>query len=753
MQENQYMARVKGNESQPLEEHIQNVVKLSEKNCQVKDLINLSVLIALMHDIGKYRPEFQDYLQFVQKTGIRYNACHTDHTAAGGKLLEKTGDYLVVQMAAAAVYSSHGLNDMIDFNTGKDISERTESSSIPLSQLFQLISKEEYKKLILKANEDCNHLRTWIDSVVKKNPGCGKNQFYIGMMERLLISSLYDADWKDAKRFDLGKKRLPVRKSRADVWDRKRYTFEEYMRFHKSDLDDIQKAVLNACFVADIHNEKRMLMNVPEAAGKIQGLFRFALSRAVYHGTNHIFYISQNNSDLITAGKMLKKISGSRNIRNYFCDPELKLPEHMAYKMEDWESPIILTSLVKFMDAMYSANKPDIRRMQALCNSVVIVDNARQVPLKCRELFNLAINFLSEFCGCTVILCTNLYSDIQLWKLDENNLMDCKKLVDLEKLNYVPRTSAVQYLDLTEKGPINRESFCNLMISELQGSAMLSVRTRTAARSLYLFLKKKYPLFPVFLISGDMTMEHRLRKIEEMKQYQEKGYEIICITTCPRLFAGIRFRQIITNINGLDKILELEKYCEDNGKIKIVHFGIEKEVVVPYKVTSAIIQLLYEIRNGSIQKLNSPEALVRYEQLLQKEIPSGITSYPVRVMGCDTSMTRLLGSNPDGVDIYRHKHRTPPKTPLIQAFRTAGENFCVIDGQSTLIVPYDDRSRKYLDNFVRGIKEREMLNKLQRYTVQISEDRLRNHPDSYYCYGKIQVLKEERYSQEVGTCL
>lgn len=176
-------------------------------------------------------------------------------------------------------------------------------------------------------------------------------------------------------------------------------------------------------------------------------------------------------------------------------------------------------------------------------------------------------------------------------------------------------------------------------------------------------------------------------------------------------------------------------------------------MVVPYKVTSAIIQLLYEIRNGSIQKLNSPEALVRYEQLLQKEIPSGITSYPVRVMGCDTSMTRLLGSNPDGVDIYRHKHRTPPKTPLVQAFRTAGENFCVIDGQSTLIVPYDDRSRKYLDNFVRGIKEREMLNKLQRYTVQISEDRLRNHPDSYYCYGKIQVLKEECYSQEVGTCL
>ena len=165
-----------------------------------------------------------------------------------------------------------------------------------------------------------------------------------------------------------------------------------------------------------------------------------------------------------------------------------------------------------------------------------------------------------------------------------------------------------------------------------------------------------------------------------------------------------------------------------------------------------MIQLLYEIRNGSIQKLNSPEALIRYEQLFQKEIPSSITSYPVRVMGCDTSMTRLLGSNPDGVDIYRHKHRVPPKTPLVQAFWTAGENFSVIDNQNTLIVPYDDRSKKYLDNYAHGINEREMLNKLQRYMVQVSEDRLRNHPDSYYCYGEIKILKEADYSQEVGVC-
>lgn len=745
-------ARTKESEIQSLSEHLQNVMKLAERNCPVKDLTNISVLTALMHDVGKIDPDFQEYIKITQKAGARYNACDLSHSIAGANILEKTAPVLSMKMAATAVRSSHGLKDMIDFHTGRYLTEKSVCDNLPdiKNTFFKMADKTQFQDLIKAANTDCNHMRLWIDDIVKKNPDCGKNQFYIGLMERLLVSVLYDSDWKDAGRFDSGRKRLPVRQNNQKIWDKKRTAFEKYMDIHKNELSDIQKAVLNACFVADIKNEKRMLMNVPETAGKFHGIFRFALSRAVYHGTQHIFYISPYNSDLVTAGTLLKNISGNRNILKYYSSSE-KVKDEMEYKMEDWENPIILTSIVKFLDSLYSDKKPDVRRMQALCNSVIIIDNIRSIPLKCRELFNLAVNFLSEFCGCTVILCTDLY-DKKISYCKENNLMECKKLVDLEAMNYVPEAAEIEYEDLTGKGQIDKDSFLELITSDINGSALINLRTRTAARNMYSSLKKRFPGYPIFYICGNMTMEHRLRKIKEMKDYQRNGYEFLCVTTCPRLFNGLRFSHIFSNIDGLEKLLSLEKYCENIGKISIVHFSdrIDKESVIPYKTISAMQLLLYEIRKGFIQKLNSPEAMARYDQLCNNEIPENLTAYPVKVMGCDTTLIRLLGSNPDGLDIYRQAYRKNPDTPLVQAFRTAGESFHVVENQDIVIVPYDNKSKKYLDNYIRGIKEREMLNKLQKYSVSISEEKILNNPEKYLFYEDIMVAKEDYYEQETG---
>ena len=745
-------ARTKESEIQPLSEHLQNVMKLAERNCPVKDLINLSVLTALMHDVGKIDPNFQEYLHITQKTGVQYNACDLSHSIAGANILEKTAPVLSMKMAAAAVRSSHGLKDMIDFHTGMYLSEKSICDNLTdiKKALFEMADKTQLQALVKAANTDCNHMRLWIDDIVKKNPGCGKNQFYIGLMERLLVSVLFDSDWKDAGRFDSGKKRLPMRQNNQKVWDKKRIAFEKYMDIHKNELSDIQKAVLNACFVADIRNEKRLLMNVPETAGKLHGIFRFALSRAVYHGTQHIFYISPYNSDLVTAGTLLKNISGNRSILEYYSSSE-KVKDEMEYKMEDWASPIILTSIVKFLDSLYSDKKPDVRRMQSLCNSVIIIDNIQSIPLKCRELFNLAVNFLSEFCGCTVVLCADLY-DEKISYCKENNLMECKKLVNLDAMNYVPETAEVKYEDLTKKGQINKDFLLELITSDIRGSSLINLRTRTAANSIYSSLKKKFPGYPIFYVCGNMTMEHRLRKIEEMKDYQRYGYEFICVTTCPRLFNGLKFDHIYANIDGLEKLLSLEKYCADTGKISIVHFSdrIDKEPVIPYKTISAMQLLLYDVRKEFIQKLNSPEAMARYDRLCDNEIPENLTAYPVKVMGCNTTLIRLLGSNPDGLDIYRQAHRKNPDTPLVQAFRTAGENFHVIENQDIVIIPYDDKSKKYLDNYIRGIKEREMLNKLQKYSVSISEDKILNNPEKYLFHEDIIVAREYYYDQETG---
>ena len=74
----------------------------------------------------------------------------------------------------------------------------------------------------------------------------------------------------------------------------------------------------------------------------------------------------------------------------------------------------------------------------------------------------------------------------------------------------------------------------------------------------------------------------------------------------------------------------------------------------------------------------------------------------------------------------------------------------MVENQDIVIVPYDNKSKKYLDNYIRGIKEREMLNKLQKYSVSISEEKILNNPEKYLFYEDIMVAKEDYYEQETG---
>ena len=43
-----------------------------------------------------------------------------------------------------------------------------------------------------------------------------------------------------------------------------------------------------------------------------------------------------------------------------------------------------------------------------------------------------------------------------------------------------------------------------------------------------------------------------------------------------------------------------------------------------------------------------------------------------------------------------------------------------------------------------------MLNKLQKYSVSISEEKILNNPEKYLFYEDIMVAKEDYYEQETG---
>ena len=72
---------------------------------------------------------------------------------------------------------------------------------------------------------------------------------------------------------------------------------------------------------------------------------------------------------------------------------------------ENWDAPIVLTTNVQVLEALFGSGTQGARRMHQLANAVIIFDEVQTLPVKCVQLFNTAVNFLVNNCGSTVVLC------------------------------------------------------------------------------------------------------------------------------------------------------------------------------------------------------------------------------------------------------------------------------------------------------------------------------------------------------------
>ena len=73
---------------------------------------------------------------------------------------------------------------------------------------------------------------------------------------------------------------------------------------------------------------------------------------------------------------------------------------------ENWDAPIIITTLVQLLNTLFDGRTTCIRRFQELCNCVLVIDEVQTVTPLMLTLFNLAMNFLADVCGATVVLCS-----------------------------------------------------------------------------------------------------------------------------------------------------------------------------------------------------------------------------------------------------------------------------------------------------------------------------------------------------------
>ena len=516
---------------------------------------------------------------------------------------------------------------------------------------------------------------------------------------------------------------------------------------------------------------------MPTGAGKTLSSLRFALYHAQKTKKQHIIYIAPFNSILEQNAEEIRKAIGNTSaVLEHHCNVICEEDEEEKYRSltETWDSPVIVTTAVQILNTLFSNQKSCIRRMHTLCNSIIIFDEVQAIPIKCVELFNLAVNFLSKFCNTTVILCSA--TQPSLAQLGENNVCKCIEMSGTAE-KYAEAFKRNDIIDVTDlyPGGMEIEDLSNFLLekTELYQSTLAIVNTTTCALKTFQRLKEicsqEYILFH---LSNNMCPQHKLDVLELIKKsLKDRTKKVICVST-QVVEAGVNFSFgcVVRSKAGLDNVIQAAGRC--NRHKELGRMGVVFIVQISEKAEN--LNHLQEIRNAqaALQKvleafktepykfknrLDSEEAIRFYYSNYYKQIRTNETKFPVDEYS--TTIVDLLGENKSGRLQYRRANNSELKTKLPQAFLTAGQAFEVIanDYKVNVIVPYSDEVKELLNevsqNYLNLDEQRRILRKLQRYTVGISEKRKEQLGNAVYksYNGELFILCDGYYDRDVGV--
>jgi CRISPR-associated endonuclease/helicase Cas3 len=375
---------------------------------------------------------------------------------------------------------------------------------------------------------------------------------------------------------------------------------------------------------------------------------------------------------------------------------------------ENWDSPVVFTTAVQFLAALFGPGTRAVRRMHQMARAVLVFDEIQTLPLKCVHLFNNALNFLVKECGSTAVLCTA--TQPLLHHVDASKgalrLDGASELVQ----NAASLFSAVrrhEFYDRRRPGGWTHSEAAELAVSEadLAGSCLVIVNTKAEALSIFGECQAAGTI-PVFHLSTNMCPAHRLAVLDKIKARLKTHKPTICVST-QLIEAGvdISFGSCIRALAGIDSIDQAAGRSNRHGERSIgrVHV-INLEGSLPRALSD--IRVAQEAAQRVLDE-NSAEGEDRRIDLADPKLIEQYfhyyffdrrqeMDYPVSASeaGRDDTLLNLLSENSLAIG----SKATPPGIYLRQSFMTAAKAFRVIDADTQgIIVPYRAKGKKVIN--------------------------------------------------------
>ncbi|WP_317914421.1 CRISPR-associated helicase Cas3' [Carnobacterium maltaromaticum] len=786
--------RKEDGEKQLLKDHLEESANLSGKFGKKIGLEKTCYLAGLIHDLGKYSDAFQEYLIKAVADPTSVTKGSIDHSTVGGKLLydichiesQDSVSLIFAELVGNAIISHHSSRGLQDFITPvgeakSDYLERVVKKEI---EEYDTIKKRFFKE-VLSENQflaEINLAKDELKALFFSREKVQSDKMFFFL--KFVYSCLIDADRTNTMLFE--ENRNYQASNNDELLGVYSQRLEEKIHSFKSDtpINHLRGQMSDRC--KDFAQKKTGIytLSIPTGGGKTLASLRFGLNHAIKHGKERVIYVVPFTTIIEQNAATVREIlQDEENIlehhSNVFKEQEKEVEntseqeeiEHKQALLKDnWEAPVIFTTMVQFLNTIYSKGTRNPRRFHNLTDAVIIFDETQGVPTNCTYLFNECLNFLKIYGTTTSVLCTATQPSLEHVGVKLLKDKDGEMITDL--IDVENGFKRVEIMDKTKAETWSLETLANFgqEILKEKTSLLIILNTKSAVRKLYQYFAEK-PLMDVTLyhLSTSMCGMHRKKLLDEIRMKLENQERILCITT-QLIEAGvdISFQSVIRSVAGLDSIAQAAGRCNRNGEeeqqtVYLVNLSTElekldklPEIAQGKEIT---MQLLREYRESEITKgdlLSHTSQKIYFDRYYQQFESS--LGYPVK--GESIKLFDLLGKNKNAVLHFKRTHGSVPLLAFKSSPKTIGKYFQVINSPTTsVLVPYE--SGKELVADLNGELKPEdyapLLKKAQQYTVNLFRyelDELQKNGAIYpLLNGDILALEEKAYSIEFGVDL
>lgn len=619
--------------------------------------------------------------------------------------------------------------------------------------------------------------------------------FYKSMLIRLLISILKSSDILDTINAydkvipDEDKDKLrQVEKIFEENINKKYQSFGE----PEGKLNILRKQISDDILTRSKKDEVGIYkLDLPTGAGKTLLSLRYGINQINYKDKDRFFYVTSFLSVLEQNASEMREILADDDFviehhSNVVDDKSEAINDDMddslyevrkKYLLDDWNSPVVLTTMVQFYNSIFKGKSSNLRRFKSFINSVIILDEWQSIPTEFLYITNLSLNFMKIVMKATIVLSTATQptnaSVSLLHKLSYGDLAgENVDIIDHKNYDF----SAFERTKLKIYGDINKmyssQDIRDLVLENSDKAILVILNTKKVVKKLYDLLEDNYYEEDLYYLTTNLTASDRLKKIGEIKSRLKDG-DKICVISTQLIEAGVDvdFDLVIRSLSGMDSIIQAMGRCNREAKRKnaftyLINLdkneektsmlkGVdERKVACKSALNEGIKDLdIKKLTENYFEKLYANLKLDQYSDILE------LLSENKKVCGDFKKLNKVRELREIAGYLFDEERQI--YFDLFQSFKKAYREFELIENsQNTAIVNYKESEEDlkrlrdlslelYGEDYIKNLKElKSIVKRLSRHTVSVAKKDLTSCEN--ILDGNIYILPKEFYHDKFG---